>query len=257
MANVIRDLDNDVDNDLPVVYVPFSSVGGLIAAWRIAEGGLTDLSGNGHTLTAIGSPILGDISIKGDQSNGYQTNVPDALERTIIAVFRHSVNTDSYGYPIGNLRQQSSTLGVGFAIQTSSSTASSLKRCNVLVGNTAKNSTLLSVATGPADSLSSRMNFTFIGGDTSGSANLSHMYYPLNADSLQAGVLASGANLATRGIGIPYKAICWEDISTPAVAATGIEVTEILIYDHALTLADYQSQYAQSKAFHATLGISI
>lgn len=262
MTTIIRSLDLEItDSGLSPIYIPFQSVAGLIAAWRPGQGGLTDLSGNGHTLTAVGTPIITDLSFIGDQSNGFKTDVPDGLERTIMAVFRHPVAVDtaapasSYGYPISNLMQQASTLGKGFGIVSTSNVSASLSRRNAYVGATAKNSTLLSVATGPADSLSSRTSFTFVGADTSG-ANLSaNMYYPLNSDSLQAGVLdTSAGTLATRATGVNFNIMCWEDTSTPPTPYSGIEVIEVLIYDHQLSLADYRSQYAQSKAYAKSIG---
>ncbi|HDX9110059.1 hypothetical protein ABLV11_09800 [Klebsiella sp. GW_Kp181] len=265
MATVFRSLDVEITGSgLKPIYVPFKTIPGLIAGWRPGQSGLTDISGNGHTLTAVGEPVVTELSFIGDMLNGFKTSVPDGLERSILAVYRHPVDVDTvapastYGYPVSNLMQQTSTLGTGFGIVGASNVSAALSRCNALVGANVKASTLLSVATGPADPLARRTEFAFIGADTSG-ANLSaHMYYPKNSDSLQAGVLntASGT-LATRKTGVDFNLLCWEDPSTPAVPYSGMELLEVLFYDHQLTLAEYQAQYAQSKAYAASIGFSI
>ena len=264
MPTVFRSLDVEITGSgLKPIYVPFKTIPGLIAGWRPGQSGLTDISGNGHTLTAVGAPVVTELSFIGDSLNGFKTSVPDGLERTILTVFRHPVNVDNvapastYGYPVSSLLQNVSAQGRGFGIAGTSNVSAALSRRNALVG-AAVNSTLLSVATGPADPLARRTEFAFTGADTSG-ANLSaHMYYPKNSDSLQAGVLnTTSGTLATRATGVNFNLLCWEDPSTPAVPYSGMELLEVLFYDHQLTLAEYQTQYAQSKAYAASIGFSI
>lgn len=265
MATVFRSLDVEISGSgLKPIYVPFKTIPALIAGWRPGQSGLTDISGNGHTLTAVGAPVVTELSFIGNSLNGFKTSVPDGLERTILAVFRHPVDIDNvapastYGYPVSSLLQNVSTQGRGFGIAGTSNVSASLSRRNALVGATVKASTLLSVATGPADSLTSRKEFSFIGADTSGTNLSAHMYYPKNSDSLQAGVLnTTSGTLATRATGVNFNLLCWEDPSTPAVPYSGIELLEVLFYDHQLTLVEYQAQYAQSKAYAASIGFSI
>lgn len=265
MATVFRSLDVEITGSgLKPIYVPFKTIPGLIAGWRPGQSGLTDISGNGHTLTAVGDPVVTDLSFIGDKLNGFKTSVPDGLDRTIIAVFRHPINVDAiapastYGYPVSNLVQQISTLGKGFGIAATSNTSAALSRRNALVGATQKNSTLLSVATGPADPLESRTGFTFIGADTSGENLTANMYYPKNNDVLQQGTLnTSSGTLDARDTGAAFNLLCWEDPGNPDTPYSGVELMEVLIYDHQLTLAEYRTQYAQSKAYAASIGFSI
>lgn len=70
---------------------------GLIAAWRPNSStmGLLDLSGNGHTLTQVGNPILKSGSIIVDKNNGFITDVAEPFNHTILVVHKAIKNTTS------------------------------------------------------------------------------------------------------------------------------------------------------------------
>ncbi len=264
MTTAFKSMDKLIVNPmLKPLYAPFRSVAvnNLLAAWRFGNG-LTDLSGNGKTLTAVGAPTIGAYYISGDKANGYLTNVADGLERTIIAIYRHTLAQDSYIYPVGNLSQLSGASGIGFGIKANSSSPSALSRRSILVGSTSKSAALYGVADGTAEPLTNRSLFAWQAAGVSGAGNSAYNFIPTISTGLIAATLAAGANLAARDVtesAAPsyYRLAVWRDNSTPATTYSNVDIAEILVFDRLLTLAELQAQYAYDKAYMSVLGVSI
>ncbi|QHA85529.1 hypothetical protein [Serratia rhizosphaerae] len=256
MTTIIRNLDMEIKNPtLPPLYEPFASVPGLIAGWRFGEG-FTDLSGNGHTLKEVGTPSVGEYFVAGDKDNGFITDVPDGMQRTLIAVYRQAADVNTFGYPVGNIVQNASANGEGIAITDVSVT--SLRRRSAYIGGKSYNEKLYGTAAGPAEATATRNNFAFSAVTIDGAGNTAGFFIPsANADIIPA-TLASGVNLAERSITESgaesfYRIIAWRNSNLPPVPPsspnTGLAVAEVLIYDRPLSLTDLNTQYGRSKRY--------
>ncbi|WP_061799252.1 hypothetical protein [Serratia ficaria] len=257
MTTMIRNLDMEIKNpSLTPIYEPFASVPGLMQGIRVGEG-LVDLSGNGYTVTPIGTPTLTKYSVIGDKNNGFMTNVPDGLQRTIIAVYKQSADVATFGYPVSNITQQTSAQGVGMAITDVSST--SLRRRSLNVGAKEYNETLYGVASGPSEGVVTRNKFVWTAVTVDGAGNTAGLFVPAANPAIIPATLAEGANLAERTItegggDSYYRVIAWRSPTIPPVAsASGLEVAEWLIYDRALSLSDLQVQYGRSQRYFKNL----
>lgn len=257
MTTMIRNLDMEIQNpSLTPIYEPFASVPGLMQGVRVGDG-LVDLSGNGYTVAPIGTPTLTKYSVIGDKNNGFVTNVPDGLQRTIIAVYKQASDTATFGYPVGNITQQTSAHGVGLAISDVSST--SLRRRSLTVGAKEYNETLYAVAAGPSEGVATRNKFVWTAVTVDGAGNAAGLFIPAANPAIIPATLAAGANLAERTItegggDSYYRVIAWRSPTIPPVAsASGLEVAEWLIYDRALSLADLQVQYGRSQRYFKNL----
>ncbi|HCI6561372.1 TPA: hypothetical protein NPP16_001303 [Klebsiella pneumoniae] len=260
MTTIIRNKDVVISNpQLNPIYTPFVAEPGLLAAWRFGDG-MTDLSGNGHTLSAVGTPTRGNYYITGDKNNGYLTSVPDGLQRTLVAVWRNNTTATNFGYPVGNLSQSATNTGVGVGLYSSSS--STLNRNSGAVGNTLKTDGLLARALGPDESYASRMNFRFAAFSVDGAGNAANLYIPAANSSLIPATLASGVNLASRsiledGLSSFYRLINWRDPSTPDSTETALDVAEVLIFDRPLDLEALQRTYLRSQNYISGYGQTI
>lgn len=260
MTTIIRNKDVVIQNpQLKPIYTPFVAEAGLLAAWRFGNG-LSDLSGNGHTLSAVGAPTRGNYYITGDKNNGYLTSVPDGLQRTLVAVWRNNKTLATFGYPVGNLSQSVTITGVGVGLFSSS--ASTLNRNSGGVGNALKTDALLARAPGPDESYESRLKFRFAALSVDGAGNAANLYLPAANSALIPATLTSGANLANRsileaGLSSFYRLINWRDPSTPDSAETALDVAEVLIFDRPLDLAALQRTYQRSQNYISGYGQTI
>ncbi|HBW9854347.1 TPA: hypothetical protein MFX39_09000 [Klebsiella pneumoniae] len=263
MTTIIRNKDVVIESpQLKPIYTPFVAEDGLLAGWRFGDG-LNDLSGNGNSLSAVGSPVSEGYFISGDKDNGYKTTVPDGLQRTLVAVWRNHSAIDAYAYPVGNLAQSASNQGIGVGLKSNSSSSSNLSRISGNAGANASARPLLAIADGPADSYANRLSFRFAAFTIDGAGNVANLYVPSLNSALIPATLASGANLATRnitegGLSSTYRIIAFRDPAIPgSLPGTAIDVAEVLIFDRALDLAALQRTYQRSKLYLAGYGQTI
>lgn len=176
MTTIIRNKDVVIENpQLKPIYTPFTSEPGLIAGWRFGNG-MADLSGNGNSLTAIGTPTVDSYFISGDKDNGYKSTVPDGYQRTLVAIWRNHSATDAYAYPVGNLAQSSSTTGIGVGLKSNSSSSSNLSRLSGNVGGNTTTANLLAIADGPTDTYANRLNFRWAAFSIDGNGNAANLF---------------------------------------------------------------------------------
>ena len=89
MTTVIKAANfNFSNNNLPILQPIVTD--GLVAMFRPNDSinGLADLSLNNHTLTKVGNPTLTAVSVLGNNSNYYQTSIPETQSLTIMAVVK-------------------------------------------------------------------------------------------------------------------------------------------------------------------------
>ena len=265
MTTIIRNLDMEIKNPtLPPLFEPFATVSGLMAGWRFGDG-FSDLSGNGHTLKAVGTPVFNTFFVTGDKDNGFITDVPDGLQRTMITVYRQAADVNTFGYPVGNIVQSASANGEGIAITDVSVDA--LRRRSLSIGGKAYNEKLYGTAAGPSEATSSRNNFVFTAVTVDGAGNQGGLYVPSASADIIPATLAEGANLAERSVTEKdaesfYRIITWRNPNLPPVPPsspnTGLAVAEVLIYDRVLSLDELKVQYGRSQRyFKNTYGVVV
>lgn len=250
----------------PALYVPFNTVGGCIAAWR---GDFSkDLTGNGHTLTRVGSPNQSVNTVLCNKDNGFITDVPDGADRTLVVIYRNPATVaapnQTYANVVGNLSQVAPADGVGIGIVQSTAVSLDLNQMSGCVGADKKGTTLFSKVMAPADKpVTNSLNWNWAALSVSGETNSCGMYIPSLSSSLIRGVNNGGVQLKNRwmtnqdGSPAPYRIGCWRDPTTPATASSSVEIAFVAIFDKGLLLADLKQQYAYDQFYAAQIDIRI
>jgi hypothetical protein len=253
MTTIIRNLDLVIDNPaLPIIYGPFASVPGLIAGWRFSGSTpLADLSGNGHVLSAQGTPSQTDHYISGNKTNGYVTDISDALTHTIMCVGRLKGVTNDYSMLVSSLRQSSSANGIGSGLILSSNSGSNISRDTGVIGNTAYNAALAASVPGQAGTYADRLNFRFTALVIDGVAGTAKLFQP-KISSIPITVSASA--IGTRTVaGRIFRIGSWSD-PTDLSNAGEYEIAEALFYNRAVSDSEVLTQYTRSKNYMAGYG---
>lgn len=260
-------LDSQIPNpNFKPVQTQFRTVKGCIAAWR---GDFSvDLTGNGHTLTPVGRPNQGVFSVLCNKDNGYLTNVPDGINRTLVVVHRLPATVaapdQTYSNPLGNLSQSDTNTGVGIGIVQASAAHLDLHQMNGCVGADKKDTPLFSKAKPAQDKpVSNAMRWQWSAFAVDADNNFCAMYIPRQLDDLVMGANASGVQLKNRWVtnldGSPayYRIGAWRDPSTPGVKSSAVEIAYAAIYDRPFMLSDMRQQYQNEKYYMAQFGHEI
>lgn len=260
--------DSVIENpQFPPIFTPFNTVAGCIAAWR---GDFSvDLTGNGHTLTRIGNPNQSKYTVLCNKDNGYITNVPDGINRTLIVIHRlpNTVTppNQTYSNPLGNLSQLGTMQGVGIGItQASVAGDNGFHQMSGCVGADKKDTPLFSKAMAAQDRpVSNALKWQWSAFSVDGDNNFCGIYIPHQLDDLVKGVNATGVQLKNRWVtnldGSPayYHIGAWRDPSTPGIASSSVEIAYAAIYERPLLLSDLRQQYQYDKFYGAQISIPV
>lgn len=244
------------------IFVPFNTVDGCLAAWR--GDFASDLTGNGNTLTKVGSPNQARFAVSGNKSNGYRTSVKDGINRTLIGIHRQpspvGAPGQAYNYPIGNLSQSATNTGVGIGIIQANAVSSNINQISGVVGASKKDDPYFARAAPPATPASDGLEWQWSALVVDGSNNFAALYIPSQSGELVMAEKVVGVNLANRWVtntdGSPsYYNICaWRDPSTPVAESSTIEVASSAFFDKPLLLSDLNMMYQYDKFFMAQHG---
>lgn len=248
------------------MFTPFNTVAGCMAAWR---GDFSvDLTGNGHTLTKIGAPNQSVNTVLCNKDNGYITNVPDGINRTLIVVHRLP-NTvappnQTYSNPLGNLSQLGTSQGVGIGIvQATIAGDNGFQQMSGCVGADKKDTPLFSKAMPAQDKpVTNALKWQWSAFAVDGDNNICAMYIPRQLDDLVVGVNAPGVQLKNRWVTenngpSMYRIGAWRDPSTPGIASSSVEIAYAAIYNRPLLLSDLRQQYQYDKFYCGQVNIAV
>lgn len=249
MTTIIRAIGANFTNpDLPSI-VQFVE-DGLVAAYRPSNksDGLNDLSGNGHNLIPIGSPVLTATGMIGDAVNGYDTRLLETNSLTYIAVYKIPAETFNTGGFV---------MGCFNAFPPTGSSFYTIKKVGtaheIIAQYRAKSSTGAVVS---KDSVIANIpnQYVFIAMSIDSVANKVKVYAP--ALGVNNEVLLADNVLSTRNKS--------ETITNKLIAnsyytswLSKVHLSEALLYDKALSDSQIQSQYVKSKAYMSSVGITI
>lgn len=261
MAATIFRLSTSFDNPALPIVAPLLRTN-LVAAWRLYSGpaSIQDLSGNGHTLKATGSPTWTDKGVIVDQNNYFESDVGDSLARTYVAVIRPILSSDgseSDSPGVGNHRRvDGEPYGLGIwnngtaSVQNLNMHTSGINSSGDFFAST---NTFGGNRTRPSDG--SQMEYAFAATAFDPVNNRSTGLAPRygNATVIEWDTASPNYVLEDRPTLLPDGSENFVRIgSTPGVNGldSQVEICEVLIFDAALTQAQIQQQYEYSKAFY-------
>ena len=243
---------------------------GLRGAWRFGGGyeSAADLSGNESQLTEKGQVSFTPQGVVGDLDNGFVTDLDQTLSRTYIGVFRVPASVDvtfHSGMVVGNYTDNDESAGGCLWIDGDAGAGLRGIRNQqhfFVEENTGTNQNG-STSIGPEMEADADHIWLFFAGVIDAENSKNFCYSPTLKDYALADTYNEIQNSQydfTAQTPSPNKL---EIISTPDSnwsrgLSSVLEVSEILIYDRALTLDEVKKQYEYSKEYHAKIkGITI
>lgn len=238
---------------------------GLVGAWRFggSEASANDLSGNGALLTQVGNLEYLRTGVIGNSAEGFITNLRETKSFTMMTVHRNpSLSPGSAGnFTVGNYRAQGAVGGSSIYHNFNTTLAT-----RGLSGQ----SHALSKTTGgqvnnqrysPATAFDSR-EYVFQALRVDADSNTISLHLPktgyVNSNTPNKDTESSFADRAINPNPFMIMMTTYAGWSATATALRPLEISEVLIYDKALTDAQIAEQYALSKLYHSKIkGITI
>lgn len=278
MTTVIRATGVSFNNQNLTKISPMVS-DGLVAAFRPSQrtADLTDLSGNGHTLTQRGAPELTEFGVKGTATDGFITDVAETADLTLMCIARthkHATDNEYDGFAVGAYNTNTASIergaGLWFSQTVNASdldihvnaqthvqvvSDSSYSNKNIRIFSPVENAGL-GLAVSP---------WVFFATTLDSNSGLQKTYAPSQStDEIQSyDHTANGFSLANRLLEDPntLEKNLFQIASTPDDSLGwkgGIEVAEVLIFDKVLSKTQVLQQYLYSQEFmQKHRGISI
>lgn len=263
MPSTIFRLPTSFENSsLPIVAPLVRS--GLVAAWRLysGESSLYDLSGNGHRLTAVGSPEWTENGVTVGQNDYFVSDVPDSLNRTIIVVSRPVLLEDGSASDSPAVGNRATINGESYGLGIWHNGTTSVQNLNMittgpdsnddLVGNT---NTFGGSRPRPAGAGPMELAFAAVSYDASNNRTIGRApRYNVAATSIDWDSASPYPQLGERPLTLPDGEPNWLRIGNePGNGSLNAQsvVCEVLIYDGVLSEAQILEQYDYSKAFYS------
>lgn len=265
MPIIIAD-DSVIENpQFPPIFVPFNVIDGCLAFWRgdFSE----DLTGNGHTLTKVGTPTQARLGVSCNKNSGYLTNVPDGINRTLICIHRQPsvlpAPDQTYSYPFGNVSQRDTLTGVGIGAIQASAASVNANNVTAVVGAAEKTNTLFAKASAASKPAATATQWQWTAFIVDGDNNFAALYIPQQKDEFVMAQLTPGVQLKNRWVtnmdGSPayYRVGAWRDPSTPLVASASTEVAMAAVFDRPHLISNLRQQYLNDKFWMGQFGYVI
>lgn len=220
---------------------------GLVAAFRPsnADDGLQDLSGNGHTLTPILSPVLTAIDAYGTAKNGYRTDIKETLNLTYIVVFKVVPMANTKALAVGSYNGASKR-GATIAVANDSVIESYVH----LKGSTDANLQYTAAFNTTADI------YRFLALTIDAVSGEVKTFAPALSAGNRANVTTTVSAVANRLLNdVDFVTLFTYPLSSSWVGES--HISEALIYDKALSEAEIMRQYQYSQVAMAERGIVI
>lgn len=238
---------------------------GLVGAWRFggSEASANDLSGNGALLTQVGNLEYTRVGVIGNSSEGFLTNLKETKSFTLVSVHRDiSISPGSAGnFSVGNYRSQGVNAGCSLyqSFNTTLGTRGLAGQCHALSRTTGLATN--NQRSQPAAVLDTR-EYVFRALRVDADTNTISLIIPktgyVNSNTPNKDTESSFADRLLNPNPLAIMMTQYAGWGTGYTVLRPTEVTEILVYDKALTDAQIAEQYALSKMYHSKIkGITI